>query len=60
MAFFSGFALAWVNANQLGAITFGLLGVTPKMQVTAYRVAAPNNDEPGFGKKLDPHADLAA
>ena len=60
MALFSGFAFAWVNANQLGTVAFGLLGIAPKVQIAANRVAAPNDDEFGFCKKLDPHADLSA
>ena len=45
MAFFSGFSLARVNADQSGAIAFGLLGITPEVQVAANRVAAPDDDE---------------
>ena len=59
MAFVSGFCFARVDADELGAIAFGGLGVAPKVQIAAYRVAAPNDDEFGLCKKLDLHADLA-
>ena len=60
VAFFGSFAFAWVNANQLGTVTLGLLCIAPKVQVAADRVAAPDDDEFGLCKKLHPHADLAA
>ena len=60
VALFSGFALARVNADQPGAIAFCQLGVAPEVQVAANRIAAPDDDEPGLGKKLHSHADLAA
>ena len=57
---FGRFSAPWVDADQLGALAFGLLGDAPEMQVAADRVAAPNHDEFGFGKKLDLHAHLVA
>jgi len=60
MAFFSGFAFSRIDADQFCAISFGLAGVAPKVQIAANRIAAPDDDEFGFGKKLHPHTDLAA
>ena len=60
MAFVGGLALARIDADQLGAIALGLHRIAPKMQVAANAVAAPNQDQPAFGKKLHPHAQLAA
>ena len=59
MALVGGFALAGVDAHQLGAIALGLLGVAPEVQVAANRIAAPDEDELGFGKELHLHAHLA-
>ena len=60
MALFGGLAAPGVNADQLGPVAFGFLRDAPKMQVAANRVAAPNDDELGFGKKLVLHAHLVA
>ncbi|MCY1164457.1 hypothetical protein D9M73_43360 [compost metagenome] len=45
MAFFGGFAFARVYAHQPGTAAFGLASVAPEVQVAAYRVAAPDDDE---------------
>ena len=45
MALVGGFALAWVNANQLGALALGLIGIAPEMQVAGNRVAAPDQNQ---------------
>ena len=60
VAFLGGFGPARVDADQLRAAAPGLLGIAPEMQVAADRVAAPDDDEPRLGEKLDPHADLGA
>ena len=60
VAFFGGFRIPGINAHQPRACALGLLHIAPKMQVAANRVAAPDDDEFGFGKKLHAHADLAA
>ena len=60
VAFLGGFALARVDAHQFGAVALGLLRDAPEMQVAANRVAAPDEDELGFGEELHLHAHLAA
>ena len=60
VAFFGGFRAARVDANQLGPVAFGQLNIAPKMQVAGNRIAAPDQNQIGVGKKLDPHADFAA
>jgi len=56
MAFVGGFALARVNADQFGPMAFGQIGVAPEVQVAGNRVAAPDQNQLGLGKKFDPHA----
>jgi hypothetical protein len=60
VAFVGRFCAARVDANELGAVALGQLGITPEMQVAANRIAAPDQNELGMRKLLDPHADLAA
>ena len=59
VAFVGRFAFARVDADELGTVALGHLGIAPKVQVAGNRIAAPNDDEFGFCKKLHPHADLA-
>ena len=60
MAFVGGLAFARVDADQLGAVALGHLGVAPEVQVAGDGVAAPDQDQLGLGKKLHPHANLAS
>ena len=48
-----------INANQFGAMAFGILCATPKVHVAGDRVAAPNHNQFGFRKELGLHAELA-
>ena len=59
VAFVGGFGATRVYADQAGAIALGHLGQAPEMQVAGNRIAAPNEDELGLGKKLHLHTDLA-
>ena len=45
MAFFCGLAFARIDANEFCAVTLGLLGIAPEVQVAGNRVAAPDDDE---------------
>ena len=60
MAFFCGFTFAWVYANQFGAIAFGFLGDTPKMQIATNRITTPDDDKFRLSKKLHPHTHFGA
>ena len=60
VAFVGGFGAARVDAHQPCAAPFGLLGISPEMQVAADGVAAPDQDQPRVDKLLHPHADFAA
>ena len=60
IAFVGGFAAARVDADQLGTLAFGLLRESPEMHAAGDGVAAPNQDEFAFCKKLHLHAQLAA
>ena len=59
MAFFSSLAVAGVNANELGAVAFGLLSTAPKVDVAGDGIAALNDNQFGFGKEFGLHAELA-
>ena len=60
VAFVGGFAFAGVNADELGAVALGFLGVAPEVQIAGDAVAAPDQDELALGKVFDMHAQLAA
>ena len=60
VAFFGRFAFARVDAHQARTVALGLLRDAPEVQIAAYRVAAPNEDQFGLGKVLHFHAQLAA
>ena len=60
IAFVGGFAATRIDAHQFGSLAFGLLGDAPKMHAAGDGVAAPNQDQFGFGKVLHLHAQLAA
>ena len=51
---------AGVNADQLGALAFRRLRVTPKVQVTTDGVTAPNDDELAVSKRLNAHTHRCA
>ena len=60
MAFFCGFAVAWVNANQFGTVAFGVLRAAPKVHIAGDRIAAPNHNQLGLREELGLHAKFAA
>ena len=60
IAFVGGLAAARVNAHQARAMAFGFLRDTPEMDVAGDGVAAPDDDQFGFGKETHLHAELAA
>ncbi|MPM26104.1 hypothetical protein SDC9_72605 [bioreactor metagenome] len=59
VALVGGFGLARVDADQARTVALGLLCKAPEVQVAADAVAAPDEDQPAFGKKFHAHAELA-
>mmetsp|Transcript_26216 Transcript_26216/g.61865 ORF Transcript_26216/g.61865 Transcript_26216/m.61865 type:complete len:371 (-) Transcript_26216:639-1751(-) len=60
VAFVGRLGLARVDADQLGAVTLGLVGISPEVQVGRDAVAAPDDDELGAREMPRVHAELVA
>ena len=56
VAFVGGFCASRINANESGAVAFGLHGNAPKVQVAGDGVAAPNHNQFGMNKIAGAHA----
>src|ERR1700744_874538 len=60
MAFFGSQRAVWVDRDQPGAASFGLLGARPEMQIRRDRIRAPDEDNFALLEKLREHAEARA